>query len=55
MHEAPRSAPEVKLLCGVLEVKARGVFDRRLDQVLSQTLWVKEKLPIRLLSCKSNG
>jgi len=64
---------EVKLLRGVLEVKARKsepdrvksllmdwykqrareVFDRRLDQVLEQTLWVKEKPAVRLLSMQT--
>jgi predicted metal-dependent hydrolase len=77
-----KSEPQVKLLHGVLEVrapsanpqktksllidwykkKAREIFNRRLDDVISRTLWVKEKPPIRLLSmqtqwgsCSSKG
>ncbi|MCO6427675.1 SprT family zinc-dependent metalloprotease [Nitrosomonas communis] len=73
IQEALRTAPEVKMLRGVLEVKtrvskpekirsllfdwykakAREVFDRRLDEILLQTLWVKEKPPIRLLSMQT--
>ncbi len=33
--------------------RAREVFDRRLDEVIPQTLWVMEKPPIRLLSMQT--
>lgn len=33
--------------------RAREVFDRRLDEVMSQTLWVKEKPSIKLLSMQT--
>jgi hypothetical protein len=33
--------------------RARDVFNQRLDEVLAQTLWVKEKPSIRLLSMKT--
>ncbi len=35
------------------KARAREVFDRRLDDVISQTLWVKEKPPIKLLSMQT--
>lgn len=73
VKEEAKSVPEVKLLRGVLEIKARtanpertkslllnwykqrarDVFDRRLEDVISQTLWVKEKPSIRLLSMQT--
>ena len=34
-------------------VRARDVFDRRLDEVISKTLWVKEKPTIRLFSMQT--
>ena len=50
------------LLFDWYKARAREVIDRRLDEVISQTLWVKEKPPIRLLSmqtqwgsCSPNG
>ncbi len=69
----PQCKPEVKLLCGVLEVKtkianqkktksllmdwykerAKEVFDRRLNELISQTLWIKEKPPIRIFSMQT--
>ncbi len=41
------------LLLNWYKKRARDVFDRRLDEVISQTLWVKEKPPIRLLSMQT--
>ncbi len=41
------------LLFSWYKERAREVFDRRLDEVMSQTLWVKEKPPIKLLSMQT--
>ncbi len=47
--------PEVtkSLLLEWYKKRAKDVFERRLDEVISQTLWVKETPPIRLLSMKT--
>ena len=41
------------LLLDWYRVRAREVFDRRLDEVVSKTLWVNEKPSIRLLSMQT--
>ncbi|MCE7914553.1 MAG: M48 family peptidase [Nitrosomonas sp. PRO4] len=49
----PQSEKIRSLLFDWYKTKAREVFDRRLEEVLPQTLWVKEKPPIRLLSMQT--
>lgn len=41
------------LLLDWYKQRARDVFNRRLDEVLDRTLWVKEKPSLRLLSMKT--
>lgn len=41
------------LLLNWYKERAKAVFDRRLDDVISQTLWVKEKPPVKLLSMQT--
>ncbi len=41
------------LLLDWYRVRAREVFDRRLDEVVTRTLWVKEKPSFRLLSMQT--
>ena len=41
------------LLFDWYKARAREVFDRRLDEVIPQTLWIREKPPIRLLSMQT--
>lgn len=41
------------LLFGWYKARAREIFNQRLNEVISPTLWVKEKPPIRLLSMRT--
>jgi len=41
------------LLFDWYRIRAREVFNHRLNEVIAQTLWVKEKPPVRLLSMQT--
>ncbi len=50
-----KTTPEItkELLFNWYKKRAREVFDRRLEDVITRTLWVNEKPSIRLLSMKT--
>ncbi|MDO2123319.1 DUF45 domain-containing protein, partial [Escherichia coli] len=49
-----KSADKIReLLYAWYKARAREVFDRRLDAVLQQALWVAAKPPLRILSMQT--